>query len=213
MVPSALSEEIAMPYTLPELDYAYDALEPHISAQIMELHHGKHHAAYVKACNDVTDELAKARADGNFDALTGLERKFAFNLAGHVLHSVFWKNLSPDGGGRPEGELASAIDEHFGGFDAFQGQLTAAAVSVMGSGWGALCWEPLGQRLYVAQLYDHQDNVGPRSMPLLVIDTWEHAYYLQYQNRRADFVAAVWNVVSWPDVAERFAAAREVDAG
>lgn len=201
-----------MPYTLPDLGYDYGALEPHISAQIMELHHGKHHAAYVAACNNVTDELVAARAAGNTDALAALERKFAFNLAGHVLHSVFWKNLSPDGGGTPEGDLAAAIDEHFGTFDAFRGQLSAAAVSVMGSGWGALCWEPLGQRLYVAQLYDHQDNVGPRSMPLLVIDTWEHAYYLQYQNRRADFVEAVWSVVDWDDVADRFRAALDVEA-
>lgn len=202
-----------MAYTLPDLDYDYAALEPHIAAPIMELHHGKHHAAYVSGVNTTLDDLAAARAAGELGALPGLERKLAFNLSGHVLHSIFWKNLSPDGGGEPEGELGAAIGEHFGGFDAFKGQLSAATVSVMGSGWGALCWEPLGGRLYVAQLYDHQDNIGPGSVPLLVIDAWEHAYYLQYQNRRADFVEAVWNVVHWDDVAARFKAARDLRLG
>jgi len=199
-----------MAYVLPDLDYDYAALEPHISAQIMELHHDKHHAAYVAGANTVVDEIATARAAGELGALPGLERKLAFHVAGHVLHSIFWKNLSPDGGGEPEGELAAAIDQDFGGFDGFRKQMTAATVSVMGSGWGALCWEPLGARLYVAQLYDHQDNIGPGSVPLLVIDAWEHAYYLQYQNRRADFVDAVWNVVSWDDVAARFKVARDL---
>jgi len=197
-----------MAYVLPDLDYDYAALEPHVSARILELHHGKHHAAYVAGCNTVSDELAAARAAGDFGALPGLERKLAFNLAGHVLHTVFWENLSPDGGGEPDGDLAAAIDEHFGGFGAFTAQMSAATVSVMGSGWGALCWEPSGQRLYVAQLYDHQGNIGLGSQPLLVIDAWEHAYYLQYENRRADFVDAIWNVVDWGDVAARFASAR-----
>ena len=200
-----------MSYTLPDLDYDYAALEPHISAEILELHHGKHHAAYVSGLNAVVDELAAARAADDYSTLPGLERKHAFNLAGHVLHSLFWKNLSPDGGGEPDGDLGIAIGEYFGGFDAFRAQLTAATVSVMGSGWGALCWEPSGQRLYVAQLYDHQGNIGLGSMPLLVIDAWEHAYYLQYQTRRADFVEAIWNVVNWDDVADRLATARDVE--
>lgn len=199
-----------MAYVLPDLDYDYSALEPHISAQIMELHHGKHHAAYVAGANTVVDEIAAARSAGELGALPGLERKLAFNVAGHVLHSIFWKNLSPEGGGEPEGELAAAIEDDFGGFAPFKEQMTAATVSVMGSGWGALCWEPLGARLYVAQLYDHQDNIGPGSVPLLVVDAWEHAYYLQYQNRRADFVDAVWNVVDWDDVAARFKVARDL---
>ncbi|MFA5884265.1 MAG: superoxide dismutase [Acidimicrobiia bacterium] len=199
-----------MSYSLPDLDYDYGALEPHLSARILELHHGKHHAAYVSGLNAVVDELAVARSADDFSTLPGLERKHAFNLAGHVLHSLFWKNLSPDGGGVPEGDLAAALDDGFGGFGAFRAQMSAATVSVMGSGWGALCWEPTGQRLYVAQLYDHQGNIGLGSQPLLVIDAWEHAYYLQYENRRADFVEAIWNVVNWADVAERFGAARAV---
>ena len=196
-------------YTLPELAYDYGALEPHLSARILELHHGTHHAAYVSALNATLDALSTARDAGDFSALPGLERALAFNFGGHLLHSVYWTNLSPDGGGVPGGDLAGAIEEHFGGFPALRAQMTAAAVSVMGSGWGALCWEPLGERLSVAQLYDHHDNVGLGTVPLLVIDAWEHAYYLQYENRRADYVDAIWNVVHWADVEARFKAARD----
>src|SRR5690606_9136875 len=121
----------------------------------------------------------------------------------HVLHSIFWENMSPDGGGTPEGELAAAIDESFGSFDAMRAQLSAATNGVQGSGWGALAWEPMGQRLIVEQIYDHQSNVGQASTPLLVIDAWEHAYYLQYKNVRADWVTAFWNIVNWPNVMSR----------
>ena len=128
-------------------------------------------------------QLDEARASDDFDTITGLEKKLAFNLSGHVLHTLFWKNLSPDGGDKPDGDLAAAIDEFFGSFERFRRQLSEATTTVQGSGWGALAWEPLGQRLYVAQIYDHQDNIGQSSGPLLVVDAWEHAYYLQYQNR------------------------------
>ncbi len=197
-----------MPYTLPELDYDYAALEPYYSAEVLELHHDKHHAAYVAGVNDALEQLEKARVGDDFGAITGLEKKLAFNLSGHVLHTLFWKNLSPDSGGEPTGELAAAIDEYFGSFERFQRQLTEATVTVQGSGWGALAWEPLGERLYIAQIYDHQDNIGQSSGPLLVIDAWEHAYYLQYKNVRADYVKAIWNVVNWDDVASRFDRAR-----
>jgi superoxide dismutase, Fe-Mn family len=193
-----------MTYTLPDLDYDYSALEPHYSAQMLELHHDKHHAAYVSGGNSALDQLDEARTSDDFEAITGLEKKLAFNLSGHVLHTLFWKNLSPEGGDKPAGALAGAIDEFFGSFDRFQRQLSEATTTVQGSGWGALAWEPLGQRLYVAQIYDHQDNIGQSSGPLLVLDAWEHAYYLQYQNRRADYVEAIWNVVNWSDVGARF---------
>ncbi len=195
-------------YELPALDYDFGALEPHYSARVLELHHDKHHAAYVAGLNQTLDRLATARSSDDWSAIVGLEKTLAFNLSGHVLHSLFWKNLSPEGGGRPEGELAAAIDDQFGSFDAFQKHLTQATVSVQGSGWGALSWEPLGERLLVEQVYDHHGNVGQGTTPLLVIDAWEHAYYLQYENRRADFVGAIWNVVSWSDIATRFARAR-----
>lgn len=195
-------------YVLPDLDYDYAALEPHYAARVLELHHDKHHAAYVKGVNSTLEQLAAARASSDMSALVGLEKSLAFNLSGHVLHSLFWKNLTPDGGGRPDGDLASAIDEYFGSFDAFRRHLSEAATTVQGSGWAALSWEPLGERLYVEQIYDHQGNTGQSGVPLLVIDAWEHAYYLQYENRRADYVAAIWNVVNWPDVMSRFDRAR-----
>ena len=199
-------------YALPELPYSPGALEPHYSGEIISLHHDKHHAAYVKGANDTLDALAAAREAGDFGNINQLSRSFAFHVSGHVLHSIFWTNMSPDGGGRPEGELATAIDEFFGGFDALQAQLTAATVNVQGIGWGALAWEPVAGKLIVEQIYDHQGNVGAGSVPLLVIDAWEHAYYLQYKNVRADFVKAFWNIVNWPNIAERFAAARTVPA-
>ncbi len=197
-----------MSYTLPDLPYDYSALEPHYSGRILELHHDKHHAAYVSGANATLAKLAEARAADDFSAVVGLEKTFAFNLAGHVLHTMFWQNLSPDGGDKPDGELAVAIDEHFGSFEGFRNQLTQATVTVQGSGWGVLAWDPLGQRLVVEQVYDHHGNIAPGAVPLLVIDAWEHAYYLQYHNLRADFVSAIWNLVDWADVSGRFDRAR-----
>jgi Fe-Mn family superoxide dismutase len=202
-----------MSYTLPELPYDYSALEPHYQAENLEVHHSKHHAAYVAGANATLERLGEARAAGNYGGLVGLEKTLAFNVSGHVLHSMFWKNMAPGGGGRPEGELAAAIEEHFGSFDAFRAQLSQAAVLVQGSGWGALAYEPLGGRLIVEQIYDHHANLAQGSVPLLVFDVWEHAYYLQYRNVRAEFVEALWNVVNWPDVAERFEKARHASLG
>ena len=191
-------------YSLPDLPYDYGALEPHYSAEVLELHHDKHHAAYVKGANATLEKLDAARSSDDFDAIVGLQKSLAFNVSGHVMHSLFWKNLSPDGGGKPEGELQAAIDEFFGDFEAFKAQLTAVTTSIQGSGWGALAWEPIGQRLIIEQVYDHQGNVGNGAGPILVIDAWEHAFYLQYKNVKADYVEAIWNIVNWADVAERF---------
>ncbi len=194
-------------YLLPDLSYDPGALEPHLSGQIVELHHSKHHAAYVKGANTALEKLAEARAAGNFDSLVGLEKSLAFNLGGHVLHSMYWANLSPDGGDKPVGDLAAAIDEHFGSFDAFRSHFSQAATLVQGSGWGIFSWEPVGRRLIIEQLEDHHENTTLGAVPLLAIDTWEHAYYLQYQNRKPDYVEAIWNIVNWADVGRRFAAA------
>ena len=194
-------------YELPELDYDLAALEPHLSARIAELHHGKHHAAYVAGANATLEKLGEARESGDFSTINQLEKNLAFHVSGHVLHSLLWKNLSPDGGGVPEGELAAAIDDSFGSLAALRKQFDEAAMGVQGSGWAALAWEPTGGLLVVEQVYDHQSNLAQGAPPLLVLDMWEHAFYLQYENVKADWVAAFWNLVNWPDVAARFARA------
>jgi len=197
-------------YKLPDLRYDYGALEPHVSGRIMELHHDKHHAAYVKKANDALEQLDEARDKQDYTRLAALERALAFNLSGHVLHSIFWQNLAPKSGGQPEGELAAAITRDFGGFDRFKRQMNEAAASIMGSGWAALVFEPIAWRLLVTQIYDHQSNLNQSGIPLLVMDAWEHAYYLQYQTDKASFFEALWRVWHWQDVAERFAAAGNV---
>jgi Fe-Mn family superoxide dismutase len=195
-------------YQLPELDYDYGELEPILSGQIMELHHQKHHAAYVKKANETIDQLEEARKQTDPAKLAGLERALAFNLSGHILHSIFWKNLSPNGGGRPDGELLKAIQRDLDGFAGLQRLMNASASTLMGAGWAALVWEPLGGRLLVSQIYDHQSNLSQSGVPLLVIDAWEHAYYLQYQNRKDDYFVGLWERFDWKDVARRFDAAR-----
>jgi len=198
-------------YKLPDLKYDYSALEPHISGQIMELHHDKHHAAYVKGANTALEQMDEARDKQDFSRVAATERSLAFNLSGHVLHSVFWQNLGPKSGGRPSGDLTDAIKEDFGSFDRFKKQLTEVASSIMGSGWGALVWEPVGKRLLTTQIYDHQSNLSQAGIPLLVLDAWEHAFYLQYQNRKAEYLEAIWNVFNWKDVQDRFESARVLD--
>jgi Fe-Mn family superoxide dismutase len=192
---------------LPPLPYAVDALEPYYDARTVELHHGKHHQGYVNGLNTALEKLAAARASSDFALVKHLERESAFHGGGHMLHSIFWTNLAPRGGGRPEGALQAAIVESFGSFEAFDKQLRAATNAVEGSGWGALATNRRGS-LSIAQIEKHQNQVLPGWTPLLVIDVWEHAYYLKYQNRRAEFVDTVMDhLVNWPDVAERFAAA------
>jgi Fe-Mn family superoxide dismutase len=197
-------------YTLPDLPYDVAALEPHYSAEVLELHHDKHHKAYVDGANTTFEKLGEARESGDFGTINQLEKNMAFHLSGHVLHSLFWTNMSPDGGGEPDGDLAAAVKEWFGSYDGFRAQLTEAAMNVQGSGWGALSWEPLAGRLIVEQVYDHQGNVGQGGPPLLVLDMWEHAYYLQYKNVKQDWVDAYWHLVNWPDVAARFERVRSL---
>ena len=197
-------------YELPELPYDYAALEPHYSAEVLELHHDKHHKAYVDGANTTFEKLGEARDSGDFGTINQLEKNMAFHLSGHVLHSLLWNNMSPDGGGEPEGELAAAVKESFGSYDALRAQISEAANNVQGSGWAALSWEPLSSRLIVEQVYDHQGNVGQGGPPLLALDMWEHAYYLQYKNVKKDWVEAYWNLVNWPDVASRFERVRSL---
>jgi len=200
-------------YTLPELGYDYAALEPHISARIMELHHSKHHAAYVAGANGALDAMAEARDTNTFANINRLEKDLAFHLGGHINHSIFWTNLSADGGDKPTGELAAALDEFFGSFDKFVAPFTAASMGIQGSGWGVLSWDPIGRRLIIQQLFDQQGNTAQATIPLLQLDMWEHAFYLDYVNVKADYVKAFWNIVNWNNVAERFVAARSGSDG
>lgn len=196
-------------YALPELPYDYAALEPHISARIMELHHSKHHKAYVDGANNALAGLAEARETRNFANVNRLEKDLAFHLGGHVNHSIFWSNLAPGAGGAPEGELAAAVDEYFGSFEAFVAHFTAASMGIQGSGWGVLSWDPVGAQLIVQQLFDQQGNTAQGTIPVLQLDMWEHAFYLDYQNVKADYVAAFWKIVNWENVSQRFDAARD----
>ncbi|GAB3171010.1 superoxide dismutase [Myceligenerans halotolerans] len=200
-------------YTLPDLPYDYSALEPHISGRIMELHHDKHHAAYVAGANAALDALAESRATGDLAAVNLHEKNLAFHLGGHVNHTIFWNNLSPDGGGAPDGELAAAITEFFGSFAAFQAQFAAVATGIQGSGWSVLAWDVVGERLSVFQLFDQQANLPAGTVPLLMLDMWEHAFYLDYLNVKADYVKAFWNIANWQDVAARLDRARSATQG
>jgi Fe-Mn family superoxide dismutase len=200
-------------YTLPELGYDYSALEPSISARIMELHHSKHHAAYVAGINSALDALEEARAKNDFTWINKLQKDVAFHLGGHINHSIFWKNLAPANTDRPEGELAAAIEEFFGSFEAFQAHFNASAMGIQGSGWSFLAWDAVGQRLIIEQLYDQQGNIAVATTPLLMLDMWEHAFYLDYQNVKGDYVKAFWNIINWADVQARFVAARDQNSG
>lgn len=194
-------------YRLPDLRYDYAALEPHISGRIMELHHAKHHATYVEGANRAVERLQAAREGNDFSALVMLEKNLAFNLSGHVLHSLFWDCLSPDAGGEPEGWLAEQIRVNFGGFKQFIAHMTEAASTIQGSGWALASWEPMGRRIVIEQAYDHQGNHGQGTVPILAIDAWEHAYYLQYENDKRAFFEAIWEIVDWPRVSARLDAA------
>src|SRR5215813_5294329 len=198
-------------YVLPDLPYDYAALEPHVSGKIMELHHDRHHRAYVEGANKGVQRILEARAEKNFDNIAALEKALAFNISGHVLHSIFWQNMSPGGGGEPQGELAEAIERDFGMFELFKAQMIHAASTIMGSGWAALVWDPVIHRLGTTQIHDHQSEVTQGGLPLLVIDAWEHAYYLQYHTDKAKFFNALWNIWDWDDVAARFDRLRRVD--
>ena len=200
-------------YTLPELPYDYAALEPHISGKIMELHHSKHHKAYVDGANGALQGLEAARENDDFGAINKLEKDLAFHLGGHTNHTVFWNNLSPEGGGEPEGELAAAIGEFFGDFAKFKSHFSQNATAIQGSGWSVLAWDSVGERLNVFQLFDQQGNVPVGAHPILMLDMWEHAFYLDYLNVKGEYVKAFWNLVNWQDAAARFADARTKTSG
>jgi Fe-Mn family superoxide dismutase len=195
-------------YALPPLPYATNALDGFLSAEILEIHHDKHHAGYVKGLNATLASLADARANGNFGAVKALERDLVFHGSGHVLHTLYWNSMSPKGGGVPAGDLAKMIDAGFGGFDAFRAHFAAATKAAEASGWGVLAYEPLGHRLLVLAAESHQQMGLVGAVPLLACDVWEHAYYLRYQNRRGDYVDGFFDVIDWASAAQRLSAAR-----
>ena len=192
-----------MKHNLPALPYAYNALEPHYDEVTLRLHHGKHHQAYVDGLNKAEDKLQEARTSGDFALVKHWERELAFHGSGHLLHSLFWANMAPNGQGEPQGELLELINESFGSLEAFKKQFSAAAAAVEGSGWALLVQSPELGGLRVLTIEKHQDITLIGAMPLLTVDVWEHAYYLKYQNRRAEWIAAWWNIVNWDDVAAR----------
>ena len=193
-------------YTLPALPYAYNALEPYISQQIMTLHHDKHHNAYVTGANAALDKLEKARAGTLQIDIKGTLRDLSFNVGGHKLHSIFWMNMAAagkGGGGAPSGKLAEKIAADFGSVDKFKAQFSDAAKAVEGSGWALLLYDHEIDSLVLTQV-EKQNFMHLPELPILLgLDVWEHAYYLQYLNDRAKYVEAWWNVVNWEDVGKR----------
>ena len=196
-------------YKLPDLAYDYGELEPHLAGKILQLHHDKHHAGYVKGANETLEKLADARRKEDFSTINQLEKSLSFHISGHKLHTILWTNMTPKGGGEPTGEIAKQIEADFENFGHFQKQFNAASAGVQGSGWGVLAWEPMSQKLIVNQVYDHQGEHAQGSIPLLVCDVWEHAYYLQYENRRPEWIGAFWKVINWADVNRRLADAKQ----
>ncbi|GIP41080.1 hypothetical protein J31TS4_43600 [Paenibacillus sp. J31TS4] len=195
-------------HTLPPLPYAYDALEPHIDAETMKLHHDKHHQSYVEGLNKAEKMMAKARQSGDFELIKHWEREAAFNGAGHYLHTIFWNIMKPGGGGKPTGPIAEQINRDFGSFAAFKKHFSEAAEKVEGGGWAILVWSPRSHRLEILQAEKHQNLSQWDVIPLLVLDVWEHAYYLKYKNERKPYIEAWWHTINWGHVNERFSAAR-----
>jgi len=195
-------------YKLPDLPFDYKALEPHISEVQLKLHHDKHHAAYVNGANGILERLDKARQAGTDVDMKATSKELSFNVGGHILHSLFWSNLAPaaKASKEPHGALADALKNEFATFERFKKEFTAAAVSAEGSGWAALGLCGQTHRPMVMQIEKHNVNVIPHQRILMVLDVWEHAYYLDYKNERARFVEAFWNVVNWDEVNKRLEA-------
>jgi len=196
-----------MPHTLPPLPYAYNALEPHIDEATMKLHHDIHHKAYVDGLNKAEEGLAAARQSGDFTRVKDLSDQLAFHGSGHFLHVIFWENMGPNAGGVPSGDLAKQIEKDFGSYDAFVKHFKAAAAAVQGSGWALLVWQPQGGHLEILQSEKHNNLTQWNCTVLLALDVWEHAYYLKYQNKRAAYIDAFFNVINWKNVADNYKAA------
>lgn len=197
-------------HKLPSLPYSYNALEPYIDAETMRIHHDQHHRSYVEGLNKAETMLARARANNDFELITHWEREAAFHGAGHYLHTIFWNVMSPSGGGNPQGELAEQIIRDYGSIEAFKQHFSQAAEKVRGNGWAILVWSLRAQHLEILQAEHHQNATQWDVIPLLVLDVWEHAYYLTYRNKRAEYIEAWWNVVNWAHVQDRYLQARRL---
>jgi Fe-Mn family superoxide dismutase len=195
-----------VPYELPPLPYAYDALAPTLDERIVRTHHDKHHAGYVKGLNAALATLAKARAAGDLADVRAVSRDLAFNGSGHILHTLYWQSLRPGAATQPEGVLRTALERDFGSVEKFMAQFAAAAKAVAGSGWAVLAYEPVGKRLLCLEAENHEKLTLWGVAPLMACDVWEHAYYLQYANDRGAYVDAVCKIIDWPGTAQRFAA-------
>ncbi len=191
-------------HTLPPLPYPYNALEPYISRDIMELHHLKHHKSYVDGLNKAETKMLEARETGNYDLIKHWQREAAFHGSGHYLHTMFWDNMSPNGGGQPSGRLLQQISQDFGSYEKFKKHFSEAADKVEGVGWALLVWSPRAHRLEILQTEKQQLFTQWDTIPLLGLDVWEHAYYLQYKNDRKDYIDKWWNLVNWKDVEKRY---------
>lgn len=206
------SQSMKKIYELPDLGYEFDALEPAYSSELLELHYTKHHQGYVDGANATRAELASARESKDFDKLNQLQKNLAFNVSGHILHSIFWRNMSPHG---KQSSMPKVLDEEicrsFGSLDAFRDQFLSSGTSIQGSGWAALTWEPVSKSLMVEQVYDHQGNIGNGTAPVLVMDMWEHAFYLQYRNEKKRWANAFWELINWQDVDSRLADVRGIE--
>ncbi len=193
-----------MAHTLPNLNYDYNALEPHYDEQTLKIHHDIHHKAYVDGLNKAEQKLQEARESGDFALIKHWEKEIAFHGSGHILHTLFWENMTPNGNLNPEGFAIERIKQDFGDYEKFKKQFTEAAIAVEGSGWTILAWNPMFQKLVILQAEKHQNLTQWGVVPLLILDLWEHAYYLKYQNRRAEFINAWWNIVNWDIVNTRY---------
>ncbi|MEX2436926.1 MAG: superoxide dismutase [Candidatus Paceibacterota bacterium] len=196
-------------YKLPELPYGFDALEPHIDAKTMEIHHGKHHQGYVDKLSKAVEGYSNLENEAIEEVLAvtssipdDIKTAVINNGGGHYNHSLFWKSLSPDGGGEPSGELADAISEAFGSFDKFKEEFSNTAATVFGSGWAWLVVED--GKLKIVQTKNQNNPISDNQRPILGLDVWEHAYYLKYQNKRPDYIEAFWNIVNWEEIEKRF---------
>jgi Fe-Mn family superoxide dismutase len=190
-------------YSLPKLSYDYQDLEPYMSEEQLRIHHTKHHQAYVDGANAALERLAAARKSGEELDMKAWLKNFSFMIGGHVLHSLFWDNLSPKGSGAPSGKLAEAITGDFGSVEQFKKEFTACAMSIEGSGWVCLVKDPMSRKLMIMQIEKHNCNLYPTHDIIMVLDFWEHAYYIDHKNAKAGFVDAFWKMVDWDEVGKR----------